>query len=269
MSEMAKRIIIAVIAAPIILYSPFAGINYFAGLIFLISFLSCKEISVMYQNKKVSLNPLSPFTISVIPVIYLIAGPLVAFEYLLFIMLLLFTVDIFRSKDQYARIFSGYLIMAVYCGIFPSLLIWTVRSTSPWMFCFIYAVLIATDSFAYFGGMLCKKLFTTHKLLERVSPKKTIEGSITGFLFALISGVLLFTFTDLKTGMTLKDALVLSALISVFGQIGDLFESALKRDMGIKDSSNIIPGHGGVLDRFDSLIFASPAVYLYTQYILN
>ncbi len=126
----------------------------------------------------------------------------------------------------------------------------------------IFATIWICDTAAYFGG----KLFGKHKLFERVSPNKTWEGAITGFLFAIAAAVAAkYTLLDY---FTIQDAIVLGMVVGIFGQLGDLAESLLKRDAGAKDSSSLIPGHGGVLDRFDSLLFVSPIVYLYLDFIV-
>ena len=269
MNNMLIRIIVALIAAPLILYSPFLGINYFASFIFLISFLGSKELLNFYRIRHIKLNPVSPYLVSFTPLFFLSGGFEPAAEYGLVSALILFVVDIFRGKERVSNIISGYTLMIIYCGIFPSMLIGAVSSTIPMMFIFIYGVIIATDSFAYFGGLTCRKFFRTHKLLERVSPKKTVEGSVSGLIFGVLAGWLVYYYTDISTVFTFAQAIYFSVMISVLGQIGDLFESMIKRDFGVKDSSNIIPGHGGVLDRFDSLIFIAPASYIFIKYVLN
>ena len=126
----------------------------------------------------------------------------------------------------------------------------------------IFITLWITDSAAYFIGTA----FGKHKLFPRVSPNKSWEGAIAGFVFAIITMVVLNEV--LLNFISFNDALVMGVIIGLFGQIGDLIESLLKRDAGVKDSSNLIPGHGGVLDRFDSLIFSSPIIFLYITYIM-
>jgi phosphatidate cytidylyltransferase len=133
-------------------------------------------------------------------------------------------------------------------------------SMDPGLFCVIFLCSIwACDSAALFGGRAMGK----HKLFERVSPKKTWEGSIWGALFAFLTWFAARAiFADLAA-LTIVDCIIFGLIVGVFGQLGDLSKSILKRDAGVKDSSNLIPGHGGVLDRLDSILFGAPLIYLY------
>ncbi len=269
MNNMTKRILVALVAGPVILYLPFLGMNYFAAFVFILSFLSSKELLNMFRMRHIKLTKLSPYMVSVIPLFFFAGGMERAAEYAVSIFTALFLFEIFRTRQKPSVIISAYLLMGVYCGLFPSMLIGIIDKTSPSMFLFIYGIIIATDTFAYFGGLTCSKMFRTHKLLERVSPKKTVEGSVSGLVFAVTAGYIIAQYTDVGMYFSTDLVIVLSAVISVFGQAGDLFESKLKRDFGVKDSSGLIPGHGGVLDRFDSLFFVSPAVYLFvSNYII-
>ena len=122
---------------------------------------------------------------------------------------------------------------------------------------FLYLLLIIqwfTDSGAYLLG----SAFGRHKLMPKVSPKKSVEGAVGGIIVAVIGAVLLNAFTGLlPVGLMIAAAII----VSIGGQIGDLCESAVKRWAGVKDSGKLIPGHGGILDRFDSMLFASPLLY--------
>lgn len=110
------------------------------------------------------------------------------------------------------------------------------------------------DSGAYLVGVSIGK----HKLYERISPKKTWEGFIGGVLFTIVAAVFIFKLTDIASlGVWIGAAI----LVSTFGTIGDLVESMLKRNVDIKDSGSILPGHGGILDRFDAVLFAAPMVF--------
>jgi phosphatidate cytidylyltransferase len=115
----------------------------------------------------------------------------------------------------------------------------------------------ASDSTAYFIGRDWGK----HHLAPSISPKKTWEGAISGVAGAIIISPLLVTLLDLPIGY--GAAVLLAIAVSIFGQIGDLFESLFKRNTGIKDSGNMLPGHGGFLDRMDSIVFAGVVVYYY------
>ena len=117
-----------------------------------------------------------------------------------------------------------------------------------------------TDSFAYFTGVF----FGKHKLIPEISPKKTIEGSIGGIVFCVISFVVFGLLIGNMTGST-PNYLVLGSLgflVAVVAQLGDLFASLIKRERGVKDYSNIFPGHGGVMDRFDSVIATAPMLLI-------
>lgn len=137
-----------------------------------------------------------------------------------------------------------------------------IYSSGGYMVLSIFVMIWICDSAAFHFG----KLWGRHKLFPRVSPNKSWEGAIAGFLFAL--GAALATRYFVAQYLTMADALVIGVIVGFFGQLGDLLESLLKRDARVKDSSSLIPGHGGVLDRFDSLLFVSPLVYLYLDFIL-
>lgn len=123
-----------------------------------------------------------------------------------------------------------------------------------WLIIFVFVVVWSTDTAAYFVGTY----FGKHNLAPAISPKKTWEGFIGGILFSMLMVFILVNTANMNNAKLL---LVLTPIISLSGQLGDLFESALKRFAGIKDSGNIIPGHGGVLDRFDSTLLAAPFTY--------
>ena len=119
-----------------------------------------------------------------------------------------------------------------------------------------FAIIWVNDTFAYFTGSLLGR----RKLNEDISPKKTWEGSIGGFIFSIIGAVILhqlFNVLDLWEWIGFAITLVIS------GTLGDLFESTLKRRAGVKESGNLIPGHGGILDRIDSILLALPFVFIY------
>jgi phosphatidate cytidylyltransferase len=126
----------------------------------------------------------------------------------------------------------------------------------------VFASIWMCDTAAYFGGVTLGR----HRLFESVSPNKTWEGAVFGFIFSVLTMILAKL---LVLGyLTFQHAIVIGVLIGIFGQLGDLIESRFKRDAGVKDSSTLIPGHGGLYDRFDSLVYISPIVYLYIDFVV-
>ena len=120
----------------------------------------------------------------------------------------------------------------------------------------VIACIWINDIFAYLFG----SQFGKHRLFERISPKKSWEGSIGGLVFTLLAAYLLSYFSN---WISLKDAMAIATIVVIFGSLGDLIESMLKRQANVKDSGKILPGHGGVLDRFDATFFAVPFVFIY------
>jgi len=124
----------------------------------------------------------------------------------------------------------------------------------------VFILIWTNDTFAFLVGSNIGK----HKLLKRISPNKTIEGFIGGMIFTFIMSFILATqFITLS----LIQWVVIAGIVSIFGVLGDLIESMFKRQAGVKDSSDFIPGHGGFLDRFDSVIFAAPFIFIYLQLV--
>lgn len=120
------------------------------------------------------------------------------------------------------------------------------------------------DTMAYIVGSFIGKT-----PFSKISPKKTWEGTIGGAILCVLVITLLFSKTSLFPNvLTVQNWIIISSLCAVFGTLGDLFESKLKRMAGVKDSGNIMPGHGGFLDRFDSFLFAAPAVWVYIKYFM-
>lgn len=129
---------------------------------------------------------------------------------------------------------------------------------SPWIILGAFMLVWANDSFAYLIG----KNFGRQKLFPRISPKKTVEGFLGGLFFSCLASLLIANFTET---LPFNYWLFLGIIISVFGTLGDLIESKFKRQADVKDSGVIMPGHGGLLDRLDSIIFSAPFIYLFLK----
>ena len=141
-----------------------------------------------------------------------------------------------------------------------------VEDTGLYFFLLVFIGAWMTDTFAYFTGVF----FGKHKLIPKISPKKTIEGSIGGIVFCIVAFAVYGLILEKAVGVNVNFPvlLVLGLVMSVISQIGDLIASAIKRTYGIKDYGNLFPGHGGVLDRFDSIMILSPIVLLAAENLL-
>jgi phosphatidate cytidylyltransferase len=133
-----------------------------------------------------------------------------------------------------------------------------------WVFFALFAT-FASDSTAFFVG----RAIGRHQLAPHVSPNKTWEGAIGGLMGAVVIGLLFTLPTPLSLPLSYGQAVLLGLLVSVFGQLGDLLESWFKRRAGVKDSGRLLPGHGGALDRIDSIIMAGPTVFYYVVFFLG
>lgn len=175
---------------------------------------------------------------------------------MLLLPLLPFLLALFSTTDDFKTIaaynFGSVVLLSLPCFF----MVWMREIYSPKMLLLVFVLLWANDTFAYLTGRLLGK----HKLFERISPGKTIEGSIGGLIFTLVGVIVFSHYAD---WLPLKTAVGMGLVAVVFGTLGDLCESMLKRQAGVKDSGKLIPGHGGILDRFDSVLFAMPFVFVF------
>lgn len=171
-----------------------------------------------------------------------------------------FIIEIFRKKPYPVNNIAYFLFGQIYIAV-PFVFMFEIFEKYNAIFLLALFILIwANDVFAYLVG----SLFGRHKLCERISPNKSWEGFLGGLAGALIAG---FIFWKFNTELNLIQWLVFALIIVVFSTLGDLFESLIKRTSGVKDSGNIMPGHGGFLDRLDSILFAAPATFIYLTLI--
>jgi phosphatidate cytidylyltransferase len=168
----------------------------------------------------------------------------------------LMTVSIFSDpiEDSLGRVAAG-LASVVYCSLTLGFLV-LIHEAAPRgsLVLLLFVIIWTGDTAAYYGG----RVFGRHLLAPRVSPKKTVEGAIAGLIGSVIAGTAAGAWL---IGVSLPNLVTASAATAVIGQLGDLAESVLKRSAGVKDSSSVLPGHGGILDRLDSLFFAAPVFY--------
>lgn len=167
---------------------------------------------------------------------------------------------LFSNKEKVFSSIQKFILGLFYIGggcIFLTMIPYKTDGFSPILIMGVFILIWVNDSFAYLVG----KSIGRTKLYSAVSPKKTIEGTIGGFIFSLIAAYLISTY-DTTFILTLPQWIILAIVIVVLGNLGDLVESKLKRVAKVKDSGAILPGHGGMLDRLDSLVFAAPFAYL-------
>jgi phosphatidate cytidylyltransferase len=167
---------------------------------------------------------------------------------------------LFQNKETPFNIVTKYLFLFGYI-IFPFVLInfipMGIKGYNPKILISILILIWTNDTFAYVVG----KSLGKNKLFPKVSPKKTIEGFIGGMIFSILSSYLLANF--FLEAKIIYIWIIIAIIVSVFSTLGDLIESKFKRQAGIKDSGNIMPGHGGILDRLDSIIFVIPFINLF------
>ena len=168
---------------------------------------------------------------------------------------------LFNKKDFPMDSLSKYIYLLGYI-IFPFIIItklpFGINGYNPKIIISIFLLIWTNDTFAYIVG----KSIWKNKLFERISPKKTIEGFIGGVVFVVLASLIISKYF---IGGATAIWIVIAFIVGVFGTIGDLIESKFKRLAGVKDSGKIMPGHGGVLDRLDSIIFVAPFVFLFYQ----
>lgn len=256
-----SAIVAAIIAIPLIYVG---GYPFYLG-VGLLAMLGFKELMDLRKSHKKLPNLIIFF--GVICLAFLILDNFnnssiylgISYEKILLCLIFL-TLPTVYYQDKYSTKDAFYLLgIILFLGITFNLFI-IARNRSLFLFLYLIAIPILTDTFAYIIG----KSFGKNKLCPRISPNKTWEGSFAGLFAGTIGGVIIYSL--LVDPFSFKIVL-LTAILSVVGQVGDLFMSKIKRENDIKDFSNIMPGHGGVLDRLDSFIFVCLTYFLIMLYI--
>ena len=268
--ELIKRSISGILFAGILIFAAQNRITFLA-LILIFGLITLLEFNRLIKQK-------NPFSYLIFIFIFFVFGLLdliikipdginelsqIIHVISLFVLLFL-TRYLFSSKSLPKLLTNRYINTTFYisCGfIFLILISLNSGSFSSNTIVGMFVLIWINDSFAYLIG----SNFGRQKLFESVSPKKTVEGFLGGVFFSAIGSYFIFKYTN---NLEFSNWLVISVIISVFGTIGDLIESKYKRQANVKDSGNLMPGHGGLLDRLDSAIFVAPFIYLFLK-ILN
>jgi len=267
MNNFSKRLIFGIIYVLLIVFATITSAIAFYGLFFVFMMLSIYEFQKMIKLEScvsyifgISLfmaSYLRHLDYSVIGNVVMILGMLVVF--ISFINTLL-------DEKKKAISHLGKITLTILYTVVPFILLISIpdifKTFNSIIVLGIFILTWTSDTFAYLIGRQLGK----NKLFERISPKKTVEGFIGGVIFTFIAAyVISFYFTN----TSLLQWLIISIIISIFGVVGDLIESMFKRQANIKDSSNLIPGHGGFLDRLDSIIYATPFIFTFIYLTKN
>jgi phosphatidate cytidylyltransferase len=192
---------------------------------------------------------------------------------LLYMLVLIFGVihELFVEQENAIRSWGNLCSSQIMIAL-PFAMMNGIMQESKWLMLSLFILIWVNDSGAYIvGSLMSKRKGGNHKMFPRVSPAKSWEGLIGGFIFDLAAGYVFYrlgwTVGICLTANPLVDSLIFALTIGIFGTLGDLIESLFKRTIGVKDSGRFLPGHGGVLDRFDSLLLAVPVAYLIFVYL--
>ena len=265
MSELAKRILFAVPAAALFLYVTWVGGWPFTAVIVAIGMFIQYEITSVSEKAGFKPDDFFPYTIG----LWILLLPVLphAFEIGVGIFLLFVAMQVLKNPEQGIQ----EMVATLFCGIYAPLGLLMFLMTrdlgiTETGFVLTLSLLLmvwGNDVFAYFGG----KYLGSHLMAPDISPKKTWEGFAFGIIGAATGLLITIYLVPITYPISVLYALPLALILSIFGPIGDLSVSKMKRAAGVKDTANILPGHGGFLDRFDALILAAPAFYLYVYFL--
>jgi len=278
-NNLGKRVVVGVILGSLVVLTLFIHPTalYLLSIIWIT--LSTAEFLKMLKQKQIYLNRTLMIILNIlIPTLfyfgYLIRNTSLVQNYrILYILIpLIFFLYALIKRAQYYLIVPFGLFTLFYLGFLPShllyLKIWTrIAELNFWRAGFIVFFPVAftwvNDTAAYFVGSLIGR----HKLAVKISPNKTIEGFVGSIIVSVIFSI--FYLKGIFPNMTNLLSVIIGLVLSIVAQIGDLVESGFKRDFDLKDSSQVLPGHGGFLDRVDSLLFTVPVFYYFLLYIIN
>ncbi len=265
MNELLKRVLFAVPAAALFMYLTWLGDWYFKAFIIIIGFFIQQEVMRLLDASGNPTDQYFPYTIG----LWVMLFPIIPFaaEIGLAILLIFIAIQTFNISEESITQLSTSFFAGLYApvGLLTLMLLRDIGTHETGFLLTMATVFMVWggDIFAYFGG----KSFGKRKLAPDISPNKTWEGFFSGYLGCFVGLAAAIYLLPIETGLTLTLALPLVLLVGTFGPIGDLIESKIKRKAGVKDSSNLLPGHGGFFDRFDALLLSAPAVYIYIKLI--
>ncbi|TCD48915.1 phosphatidate cytidylyltransferase [Chlorobium sp. N1] len=261
-----QRVLVAAVGIPLLLFVIMAGGGWFFGFFLLLSLLATFEF-----HRLAALKASPPALPLMLFLTLLLQGDLYfrfveLWVVLLGAVMLLFLLELFSHEGSpllnLGSALAGLLYVNLSFGALLRLRMEPMNGSGEAWVLLMFVSIWATDISAYFGGSLAGGKVVARKLFERHSPNKTWEGFFFGVAGSVAAA---WAFSALVPEVGTERALLAGLLIGLFSPAGDLIESMFKRDAGVKDSSSLIPGHGGVLDRFDTVMFVAPFLYLLTR----
>ena len=263
MREIVVRSISGILYVLVVVFSMYTSRELFMILFLILGLQTLKEFKKLIHLKHFTPYLLLP--ISLLLISYYYPGDIILYTYLgsSLLVSILLAKDVQSTTNTLLLKEKKYIPTMLYIisgFVFLTLIPFSKGVFKPEIIVGVFVLIWCNDTFAYIIG----KSLGKNKLLERVSPKKTIEGFFGGILGAVIASFIIFNVLDIYT---LPVWISLGVIISVCGSIGDLVQSNYKRQAGVKDSGNLMPGHGGLYDRLDSAIYASPFIYAFLQLI--
>lgn len=259
------RVLSALVGIPVMLGAIYLGGPWYAFLMLLVVNLGMREFDALLKAKGGSFPSLFGYLgVSALIIILFFKEFTLVFPLVMFFFVLLFLTQLIHFDKvnfwESALLFWGIIYLGGLCGYM--LLLRLMPQGILYTFLLFIGVW-ANDTFAYFIG----SKWGRHKLAPGISPQKSVEGALGGAAGTVLLAGLAVLLAPELIGLPLIQAVFLGLGIAVFAQLGDLMESALKRQFGVKDSGTIIPGHGGILDRFDSLMLTAPFVYYFFIFV--
>ncbi len=275
MNTVFTRILIGFIGAPLILFIIYLGNRYFLAFLTIVAMISQFEFYRMARHdKKCQTYTFHGIVFGLLWLASAYWAPEYFYHALIvptfFFLILNLRGEVEAVMKKYAVTLAGFLYIPVLLSTLVLLRqfnYYTIISNRE-AYLLVISIFVGVwlnDTFAYTVGML----FGKHRLAPKISPKKSIEGSIAGIVGAFLTVFVMFYLNLLPGFFTPFHLVIYSLILGIFPQLGDLSESMLKRDTGVKDSGTILLGHGGVLDRFDAIFLTAPAVYLFIDISLK